>query len=57
MVKHIKLFLGIIINIASQTCDHNNNRLLGYKRVYTPLYKVANTPFHIQGNQGIDFIS
>ena len=22
----------------------------GYKRVYLPLYKVADTPFHIQGN-------
>ena len=26
-----------------------NNRPLGYERVYLPLYKVAVTPFHIQG--------
>ena len=25
-------------------------RLLGYERVYLPLYKGANTPFHIRGN-------
>ena len=26
-------------------------RLLGYERVYLPLYKVADTPFHIQGDE------
>ena len=25
-------------------------RPLGYERVYLPLYKVADTPFHIQGD-------
>ena len=25
-------------------------RRLGYERVYLPLYKVADTPFHIQGD-------
>ena len=25
-------------------------RLFGYERVYLPLYKVADTPFHIQGD-------
>ena len=25
-------------------------RPLGYERVYLPLYEVADTPFHIQGN-------
>ena len=25
------------------------NRPLGYEKVYLPLYKVADTPFHIQG--------
>ena len=27
-----------------------NNRPLGYERVYLPLYKVAETPIHIQGD-------
>ena len=26
-------------------------RPLGYERVYLPLYKVADTPFHIQGDE------
>ena len=26
------------------------NRLLGYERVYLPLYQVADTPHHIQGD-------
>ena len=28
-------------------------RPLGYQRVYLPLYKVADTPFHIHGNDMI----
>ena len=28
----------------------NTIRPLGYERVYLPLYKVADTPFHIQGD-------
>ena len=31
-------------------------RFLGYERVYLPLYKVADTPFHIQGD-GMSFYS
>ena len=27
------------------------NRPLGYERVYVPLYKLAGTPFHIQGDE------
>ena len=27
------------------------NRPLGYERVYLPLCKVADTPFHIQGDE------
>ena len=34
------------LNIA----DINIYRHLGYERVYLPLYKVADTPFHIQGD-------
>ena len=30
------------------------NSPLGYKRVYLPLYKVADTPFHIQGAYVVD---
>ena len=30
-------------------------RPLGYERVYLPLYKVADTPFHIQGDEYIKF--
>ena len=26
---------------------------LGYERVYQPLFKVADTPFHIQGDTGV----
>ena len=29
--------------------DDGANRLLGYERVHLPLYKVTDTPFHIQG--------
>ena len=28
----------------------DNHRPLGYERVYLPLCKVADTPFHIQGD-------
>ena len=38
---------------ADQIRTHRVNILfcpLGYKRVYLPLCKVADTPFHIQGN-------
>ena len=27
------------------------NRPLGYERVYLPLYEVADTPIHIQGDE------
>ena len=27
------------------------DRHLGYERVYLPLYQVADTPFHIQGDE------
>ena len=30
-------------------------RPFGYERVYLPLYKVANTPFHIQGDELLGF--
>ena len=29
----------------------NTNRPLGYERVSLPIYKVADTPFHIQGDE------
>ena len=39
------------------TCVHGSlyniipiNRALGYERVYLPLYRVTDTPFHIQGD-------
>ena len=32
------------------------NRPLGYERVYLPLCKVADTPFHIQGDEMSDQI-
>ena len=28
-----------------------SNRPFGYERVYLPLWKVADTPFHIQGDE------
>ena len=31
-------------------------RHLGYERVYLPLYQVADTPFHIQGDDMILFV-
>ena len=31
-------------------CYQNIIRPLGFKRVHLPLYKVAYTPFHIQGD-------
>ena len=33
------------------------NRLLGYERVYLPLCKCADTPFHIHGDQMFSFSS
>ena len=32
-------------------------RHLGYERVYLPLYKVADTPFHIQGDAMVPFLT
>ena len=40
-----KLKGGISSKIVRLPC-----RNLGYERVYLPLYKVADTPFHIQGD-------
>ena len=31
--------------------SHDITRPLGYERVYLPLYKGADTPFHIQGDE------
>ena len=36
--------------IYSFTEYQNINRPLGYERVYLPLFNVAETPFHIQGD-------
>ena len=38
----------VIVNIQSWNTDII--RPLGYERVYLPLRKVADTPFHIQGD-------
>ena len=36
-------------NLCNITWHENKIRRLGYERVYLPLWKVADTPFHIQG--------
>ena len=36
-------------NDVSPRFRRYNIRPLGYKKVYLPLYKVADVPFHIQG--------
>ena len=41
--------------ILSNTDLQGVIRPIGYERVYLPLCKVADTPFHIQGNELIKF--
>ena len=36
---------------AGQNVTNDQISLLGYERVYLPLFKVADTPFHIQGDK------
>ena len=37
----------ILFNTCLKTYTYRSH---GYKRLYLPLYKVADTPFHIQGD-------
>ena len=39
-----------IYELPSVICTSSNYRVLAYESVYLPLYKVADTPFHIQGD-------
>ena len=40
---------GIEEKITTELCGGDAYRPLGYEKVYLRLYKVADTPFHIQG--------
>ena len=46
MLEGIEPIWCLLIN------DINNQimNILGYERVYLPLYKVADTPFYVQGD-------
>ena len=46
-------FLQLLIVLIAHFEDMTSKRIrpLGYERVYLPLYKVADAPFHIQGDE------
>ena len=56
MEVHLIILISMVLDI---TCTLSNNsekrrgRSLCYERMYLPLYKVADTPFHIKGTQRV----
>ena len=44
-MRHMSLHYVVDVGLFNK-----HYRSLGYKRVYLPLYKVADAPFHIQGD-------
>ena len=40
-----------LVDCVVFVATESSYRPLGYERVYLPLYKVADTPFHIQGDE------
>ena len=43
--------LSMVLCTMNNPCIYSIRRHFGYERVYLPLYKVADTPFHIQGDE------
>ena len=41
----------LLNHVYNDTCCVNTHRPLVYERVYLPLCQVADTPFHIQGDE------
>ena len=48
--KPDKVYIILTLRSDSSGIRRTIFRPLGYERVYLPLYKVADTPFHIQGD-------
>ena len=40
----------LLRNLSGMIAQYSKSSVLGYEKVYLPLYKVADTPFHIQGD-------
>ena len=52
-ISQIELYIFDLTELLSQTILSMSvafYRPLGYERVYLPLYKVADTPYYIQGD-------
>ena len=55
MVNKVYCLRTILLDVAFctlwQYCVVSNYHHLGYERIYLPLFKVTDTPFHIQGDE------
>ena len=49
-VKYTTILCSRLLTLGALSSTRSH---LGYERVYLPLYKVADTPFHIQGGDRV----